>query len=138
MEIKEAFGEFQDKLFDVEPQPTPIEKLLYLALLSVFHDGYMGATLSRQKRFGRYTADFVIAHPPMYRVIVEADGHDYHEKTKAQAAKDKRRDRFLQDKGYNVLRFTGSEITRDPFKCAEEVDSFISKKVSESFAVGRK
>jgi very-short-patch-repair endonuclease len=43
-------------------------------------------------------------------IVVECDGHDFHEKTKAQAAHDKKRDRFLQSKGLSVFRFTGAEI----------------------------
>lgn len=53
--------------------------------------------------------------------VVEADGHDFHERTKEQAARDRQRDRDLQTAGYLVLRFTGSEIYRDPWRCAEAV-----------------
>ena len=55
------------------------------------------------------------------KLIVECDGHDYHERTKEQAAKDRSRDRWAQEKGYTVFRFTGSELYRDPWACAEQV-----------------
>lgn len=55
------------------------------------------------------------------RLVVECDGHDFHEKTKAQAARDKARDRDLVMAGYEVFRFTGSELWRDPWGCAEQV-----------------
>lgn len=55
------------------------------------------------------------------KVIVECDGHEYHERTKEQARKDKSRDRKLQSIGYPVYRYTGSEIYGDPFSCASEV-----------------
>lgn len=55
------------------------------------------------------------------RLIVECDGHDFHERTKEQAARDRKRDRDLSLKGYDVFRFTGSEIWRDPIKCAGDV-----------------
>lgn len=55
------------------------------------------------------------------RLIVECDGHDFHEKTKEQAARDKRRDRTLQALGYKVFRFTGSEVYKDAIACAKEV-----------------
>jgi very-short-patch-repair endonuclease len=42
--------------------------------------------------------------------IIECDGHEFHEKTKEQAAKDKKRDRDLTTAGYVVMRYTGSEI----------------------------
>ena len=47
------------------------------------------------------------------KLIVECDGHDFHEKTKEQAKKDKQRDRYLITSGFYVLRFTGSEIWND-------------------------
>ena len=52
---------------------------------------------------------------------MECDGHDFHERTKAQAAHDKTRDRALQARGLKVLRYTGSEIWADPFGCALDV-----------------
>ncbi len=54
-------------------------------------------------------------------IAVECDGHDFHEKTKEQAAHDKKRDRFLVSQGIIVMRFTGSEIWADPLQCANEV-----------------
>lgn len=55
------------------------------------------------------------------RVAVELDGHEWHEKTKEQAARDKRRDRILSTHGWLVLHFTGSEIFRDVRRCVKEV-----------------
>lgn len=77
-----------------------------------------------QLPFGR--VDFVvwaeeIATRQYRRLIVECDGHDYHERTKEQAAKDRSRDREAVLAGYDVFRFTGSELWRDPWGCAEKV-----------------
>lgn len=59
------------------------------------------------------------------KFVVECDGHAFHEKTKEQAAQDKRRDRTLQSLGFKVFRFTGMEINNDVLSCAEEVfDTF--------------
>jgi very-short-patch-repair endonuclease len=59
-------------------------------------------TLLAQPSYDRYRADFGICtwvHPegavPPYVVIVEVDGHDFHEQTKEQAQYDKSRDRFM-------------------------------------------
>jgi very-short-patch-repair endonuclease len=54
-------------------------------------------------------------------LVVECDGHDFHERTKEQAAKDRSRDREAQLAGYSVFRFTGSELWRDPWGCAAKV-----------------
>jgi very-short-patch-repair endonuclease len=73
---------------------------------------------------GKYRPDFLIigeSAGTLFRVVVEADGHDFHERTKAQAAHDKKRDRWFQTKGYSVLRFTGSEVFADPEDCASQV-----------------
>jgi len=64
-------------------------------------------------------------------VLVECDGHEFHEKTKEQAAKDKKRDRMLQSIGFHVFRFTGSEIWKNPLSCAQEVFQYLEKKVWE-------
>lgn len=55
-----------------------------------------------------------------YSILVECDGHDFHEKTKEQARKDKSRDKKLQLLGYRVIRFAGSEIFKNSDKCAFE------------------
>jgi very-short-patch-repair endonuclease len=63
------------------------------------------------------------------RVVVECDDHEYHERTKQQAIRDKTRDRAFQAQGFQVLRFTGSEIWRDALKCAAEVFNAANKEI---------
>lgn len=60
-----------------------------------------------------------------HAVLVECDGHEFHERTKAQVARDKKRDRDLATAGWTTLRFTGSEIYADPLKCASEVVEYL-------------
>lgn len=77
-----------------------------------------------QIKIGSYRVDFVCGCSEMGRYsycIVECDGHDWHERTKEQAARDKSRDRYLASQGFVVLRFTGSEIFNDPWGVASEV-----------------
>jgi len=68
-----------------------------------------------------WPADFVISCPSISpkQVIIECDGHDFHERTKEQARRDRSRDRAAQEAGYMMLRYTGSEIYRDPLGCAK-------------------
>jgi very-short-patch-repair endonuclease len=66
-----------------------------------------------------------IEDPYFPTVVIECDGHDFHEKTKEQVRKDKQRDRDLQIQGYRVIRFTGSEIFKNAHGCAKEVISFL-------------
>lgn len=72
----------------------------------------------------RYRADFLISYPffgAHFAVVVECDGHAFHERTKKQAARDRRRDRDIQRMGYQIFRFTGSELNADARGCAVEV-----------------
>lgn len=73
---------------------------------------------------GPYRADFfacaVEEEAIVLRVIAECDGHDFHERTKEQATRDKKRDRYFAKNNIRVLRYTGSEVWRDPIDCAYE------------------
>lgn len=65
----------------------------------------------------RYRADFVfgVAVDRRIRAVsVELDGHDFHERTRGQASADRRRDRAFLSRGIVVIRFTGSDVYRDP------------------------
>lgn len=80
--------------------------------------------LEPQYKIDKYRVDFLIfyAGSPARSagLVVECDGHDFHEKTREQAARDKARDRLLAQRFGMVARFTGSEIFNKPFDCAEE------------------
>lgn len=75
--------------------------------------------LHQQYSANGYRLDFALLGDGVM-VAVEADGHDYHERTKEQAEHDKSRDRALAAAGWTVLRFTGREIHRNAEKCAAE------------------
>ena len=77
-----------------------------------------GATLFQQFPEGRYRIDFVVSGSQ--RIAIELDGHEFHERTKQQAQRDKSRDRDLTAAGWQVLRFTGSEVWNNPDACADE------------------
>ena len=76
-----------------------------------------------------YRADFVVwprcldymSGSPYRAVVVELDGHDFHERTKEQVAARNQRDRDLQDKNYIVRHFSGSELFRSPGEVLNDV-----------------
>src|SRR5262249_21647095 len=78
-----------------------------------------------QVRIAKYTVDFLAMFWDCRNLImpiaIECDGHDFHERTRQQAWHDKRRDRFFASNSIFVMRFTGSEIIRDPDECAREL-----------------
>lgn len=80
-----------------------------------------------------YRPDFLIINDrpdpangcPDFRLCIEVDGHDAHERTKQQASHDKERDRNMVTAGWHVLRFTGSDVWRDAIGCVNQVERFI-------------
>jgi len=120
---------------------SPIEDLFWIAMFVLCKAEYEpfnphpnedqsfphGVYVRPQVRVGNFRVDFEIVREPRIEgqrcspVIVELDGHDFHDKDKRQRAYEKSRDRFLVKRGYRVLHFTGSEIVADPFKAAHEV-----------------
>jgi very-short-patch-repair endonuclease len=90
--------------------------------------------IAPQYQIDRHSVDFAIfirgVANEWIKIVVECDGHDFHERTKEQAARDKSRDRDLQIGGWKVLRFTGSEIWRDYSWCAAAVGELAAKEIA--------
>lgn len=117
---------------------TPIERLFYQALMIGADIGITWLNLTRttpssnvemqvrsQAKVGKWRVDYLITIISDANVasslIVECDGHDFHERTKEQAKRDRERDREAQALGYTIYRFTGSELYADALKCARDV-----------------
>jgi very-short-patch-repair endonuclease len=98
---------------------TPIERMVYFALRA--REPYTAIRVKSQFHIGPYRADFLVTweYSPE-KIVIECDGHDFHEKTKEQAQHDKKRDREMQAAGYKVYRFTGSEIWKSRGRCVVE------------------
>lgn len=90
-----------------------------------FHREF-GACIAAQSRVrtnsGReYRLDFALLLPDGRKYCLELDGHDFHERTKEQAARDRSRDRDVTIDGWRAERFTGSEIHASYFLFADTV-----------------
>lgn len=58
------------------------------------------------------------------RIIVECDSFQHHG-DKSAFIKDKKRDRLLKSHGYDVLRYSGSEIHKDPIGTGTDLFEFL-------------
>ena len=65
----------------------------------------------------KYRVDFLI---PSKKVVIELYGYQHHN-SKEKITKDAERERYLQKVGYQVIRFTGTEVFKDVRKCVYEV-----------------
>lgn len=102
---------------------SPIEDDLAGAITAWIDHHDSDAVVATQVPLGPYRLDMVIVSGNR-RLVVEADGAAFHNNP-AMIEHDKRRDRFCVTQGYAVMRFTGSEIQRDPRGCAAQVGLWI-------------
>jgi len=124
---------YSDAVCDVDcqvssaPEMTPIEQILFFTMKTIL-PGY-GIAVSPQHVIGKYRVDFLLEGDGRHlfgtknilsQIVIECDGHDFHEKTKDQATRDKKRDRELQSLGFKVFRFSGSEIWKTNGQCVIE------------------
>ena len=85
--------------------------------------------IAPQSTIWNYRVDFLvtyIAGLEERRIVIECDGHEFHNRTREQAIRDRQMDRELQKLGLIVFRYTGSEIWSDVFECAEEAVATIA------------
>ena len=73
-----------------------------------------GHKFRRQQPIGPYIADFACLSE---KLLIELDGGQHAEQT----ASDNRRDRFLQEKGYRILRFWNHEVFENCFGVLESI-----------------
>ncbi|HXT64578.1 MAG TPA: DUF559 domain-containing protein [Pyrinomonadaceae bacterium] len=59
-----------------------------------------------------------------FNMVVECDGFQYHS-IKEKFVADRQRDRLLKSHGFDVLRFSGSEIYKDPAKVGIELYGYL-------------
>jgi very-short-patch-repair endonuclease len=110
---------------------SPIEQIFLMEWHFLKVDEQYGVKIRPQRELKldgqSYTIDFMVESPNgKVRLAVELDGHDFHERTKEQAAHDRARERAIVRHGYAIFRFTGSEVFRNPRRCVEEVVAMIA------------
>lgn len=88
-----------------------------------FADALSSAGIAAQKQFpiGTYTADFAI---PESKIVIECDG-DYWHSLPDCIKRDKRKDKFLLNNNWRVLRFPEHLINKDINSCVMTVKQML-------------
>ena len=100
---------------------TPIEDQMIKALEN------NGLAYKPQVRLGNYFIDLLVEIEDK-KVIVECDGKAYHD-----PLKDQERDKSLTVEGYEIFRFTGSEINSDANACVERLIKEVNFRTRPSY-----
>jgi very-short-patch-repair endonuclease len=84
--------------------------------------------LRPQCQIGKYRVDF--AHLET-KTVIELDGFASHSSTE-DIANDRKRQRFIEEQGWHVIRFGGKEIHHDVDACVLEVRRIIMRRLSSA------
>ncbi|MEK5107235.1 DUF559 domain-containing protein [Cytobacillus sp. FSL K6-0129] len=84
-----------------------------------------GFIVNTQVKCGRYRIDLTL---PNYKIAIECDGKAYHS-SPAQKAHDRKKDKFLRNNGWVVLRFSGRQINRELSKVIKRIDEVTSREI---------
>lgn len=100
---------------------SPIEVQLgaeLTAMAARYFDAAHGLEIVPQFKFSRFRYDFAVmlGQSAVPVVLIECDGEEFHS-TPAQRANDRLKDAAATQAGISMLRFTGSEIFRQPRDC---------------------
>ncbi len=140
---KRLADEFETHVLEVVDRfqiESPIEQMFLLEWCYARIEDIYGLHLEPQKEVntekGVFRLDYLIRSKKdgvhSFSVAIELDGHEFHEKTKTQAAYDKQRERAILHAGVEkelvILRFTGSEVFRNCNACLQEIVRFIEAK----------
>ena len=123
---------------------SPIEQILEIAFyLYDFYvlNGFVGffeerklqktLNIDNKKYVADFYFDFIVKDNECYKLktplIIECDGFDYHS-NKKQMNYDYERETNLKLNGYDIIRFTGTQIYNKPFECVEKIYNYLANK----------
>lgn len=123
---------------------TPIEQIMYISFI-IYNDCNTNKNLYLDIKLQSfidcddhyYIADFLIDYAYINGkkielikpLIIECDGYEYHS-NKHQMEYDYTRENDLKVNGYDIIRFTGSQIYNKPIYCAKCVYDYIYKNIN--------
>lgn len=135
---------------------TPIEQIFYLCLaiyrknsnylkeISLRLDFQKTLEIDGKKFIPDFLFTYFIANNKLIYlenpIIIECDGFEFHS-TREQLNHDTIRENTLKMAGYSVIRFTGSQIYREPYHCVIQTLKFLyerNKKQIDTVLKGEK
>lgn len=124
-------GNHHPKILDIHPDKkkalediNKINSYIECNLYMKFTETTNKYILQPQYKIDNCKADFWVVGT---NILVECDGYDYH-KTKEQIAGDCNRQRKFMKLGYDVIRFSGTEINSNCEKCVNELIEIIESR----------
>lgn len=120
----------QERLFSLNSVKTHCATIEDVGKPFAPHFGHV--TIVPQARVENYRVDFAVqvgmwaGDAPLW-IAIECDGHDFHERTKEQVARDRERDRIMISLGWPVFHFTGSEIFRAAPNLLDPLNKYVKK-----------
>lgn len=114
-----------DKRRHLKDNPTPAEDFLWQHI----RNQKIGAKFRRQHIIGTAIADFVCLSK---KLIIEVDGK-IHEQ---QIDEDATRTKYLNEKGYTVIRFSNEEVLNSVSEVLDKIKASLEKQEALSFGEG--
>jgi len=119
------------ELFDIKPIEVIMEKLLKRNKIKAFNE-----YLLMEDGHCRYRLDFAV-FCGKGKIDVECDNEKWHS-LPSQKIKDRKRDLYLREHGWTILRFEGKKIMNNPNYCIKVLKEAIRKLGGLSFAQERR
>lgn len=145
-------GEYLSNIsVELEECESPIEKILFIELdkqlrRNAFYYNLDIVEIIPQAKIKisddkEYRVDFLVEIRDFrlnidLDVVIECDGHEFHQKTKDQVESDRKRERNILEDGRIVVRFTGSEIFNESPRCARQLIKIIRKHIDNQVNKG--
>ena len=83
----------------------------------------LGLKFRRQQPIGPFIVDFICVEA---RLIVELDGAQHHDEEPFWY--DYRRTKFLEARGYHVMRFNNSDVLKFPAQTVGQISEFVQRR----------
>ena len=121
MKHNDITHELVDRARSMRKEPTEEENKLWHLYLKK-----MQPRFTRQKIIGSYIVDF---YCPKLKLIIEIDGVQHY--LEENEMYEKRREEYLQGKGYKLLRFYNSEVNKNLSNTEETISWSCAERAEE-------